>query len=96
MPTTGSPFHMRRDFEGTQPWMAEAACRGMDTNFFFPERGNNEHTIAQAKRVCEGCPVRQPCLEYALAYSGQHDAGIWAGTTEKERRRLRRQRRRVA
>jgi WhiB family redox-sensing transcriptional regulator len=41
--------------------------------------------------VCAGCPVRLQCLEMAL----QNDErfGIWGGLSERERRRVRLQRR---
>jgi WhiB family redox-sensing transcriptional regulator len=43
--------------------------------------------IAEAKAVCAACPVRIDCLGYALE-TGQ-DAGVWGGTSEKERREIR-------
>jgi WhiB family redox-sensing transcriptional regulator len=44
--------------------------------------------------VCHGCDVRISCLEHALA--SREKVGVWGGTTERERRRLIRQRRRIA
>ena len=54
---------------------------------FFPERGASTR---EAKEVCRGCVVRGECLEYALANGEKF--GIWGGLSERERRRLRRQR----
>ena len=71
-----------------QPWRAEAACRNLDLEMFFP---TSDEETGQAKAVCETCPVREACLEYALA-THQED-GVWGGLTEAERRRLRRRRR---
>jgi WhiB family redox-sensing transcriptional regulator len=48
----------------------------------------------QAKSVCSGCAVRQACLEHALG--ARERDGVWGGATEKERRRIIRQRRRTA
>jgi WhiB family redox-sensing transcriptional regulator len=45
--------------------------------------------IARAKEVCAQCPVHRDCLEYALETN--QDSGIWGGTSEEERRVLRRQ-----
>jgi WhiB family redox-sensing transcriptional regulator len=45
--------------------------------------------IDNAKSVCTDCEVRQPCLDFALATN--QDSGIWGGTSEEERRKLRRQ-----
>ena len=66
-------------------WTALAACRGCAPALFFPERG--EATEA-ARAVCQGCPVRPECLDYALARG--EDFGIWGGLSTKERRLLRR------
>jgi WhiB family transcriptional regulator, redox-sensing transcriptional regulator len=69
-------------------WHADAACRGRGTAVFFPGRGQNT-ACANAKAVCAGCPVRDECLDAALTHGEL--AGIWGGTSERERRRLRRQ-----
>ena len=74
-----------------ESWMKQGACRGLDPNLFFPIYEKDE---AVPKEVCSTCPVRIECLEYSL--ERREDHGIWGGTTEKERRRLRRQRRRTA
>lgn len=65
-------------------WRQLAACCGVDLDVFFPERGQ---TAGPARQVCAACPVRQPCLEYALSNRITH--GIWGGLTERERRPLR-------
>ncbi|HET9442453.1 MAG TPA: WhiB family transcriptional regulator, partial [Acidimicrobiales bacterium] len=70
-------------------WQAEAACRDIDTNLFFPE---SEAAVAPALAVCAGCPVRDECLDFALRT--RQDDGIWGGMTEADRRRLRRRIRR--
>ena len=44
----------------------------------------------EAKEVCRGCIVREDCLEYALLNGEKF--GIWGGMSERERRRIRRQR----
>ena len=62
-------------------WRELAACRGTDLEVFFPERGE---TAGLARRVCAACPVRQPCLDYAITNRITH--GIWGGLTERERR----------
>lgn len=66
-------------------------CRGVDPDLFFPERGASTR---EAKEVCRGCVVRQACLDYALEAGEKH--GIWGGMSERERRRLRRQRNEAA
>jgi len=64
-------------------WRQQAACRGTDLDLFYPERGKS---AGPARQVCAACPVRQPCLEYAL--SNRIMYGIWGGLTERERRPL--------
>jgi hypothetical protein len=65
-------------------WRELAACRGTDLNLFFPGRGESAEP---ARQVCAACPVRQPCLDYAV--SNAITDGIWGGLTERERRALR-------
>ena len=71
-------------------WAARGACRHSDPDLFFPvaARGPALRQLAQAKRVCERCPVRVQCLEYALQ-SGQ-SFGVWGGASAEERRLMRR------
>jgi WhiB family redox-sensing transcriptional regulator len=76
-------------------WEDDAACRGADTSLFFAPnyfetREQKEAREVQAKRICASCPVREPCLEYALRTRDPH--GIWGGLNEIERRRLLRSR----
>ncbi len=70
-----------------ESWQAFANCLGVDPDLFFPERGAS---TKEAKQVCQGCVVREDCLEYALANGEKF--GIWGGLSERERRRIRRQR----
>ena len=67
------------------------ACRGLDAGIFYPET-DDEAEIA--KEVCSECGVKAACLEYAL--SRREKVGVWGGATERERRRILRQRRRTA
>ena len=77
----------RRDITLDRSWQEFANCLGVDPDLFFPERGASTR---EAKEVCRGCVVRDDCLEYALANSEKF--GIWGGMSERERRRIRRQR----
>lgn len=73
--------------DGPQRWQERANCLGVDPDLFFPERGASTR---EAKGVCRGCEVRVECLEYAL--DNGEKFGIWGGLSERERRRVRRQR----
>ena len=73
-------------------WAESALCAQADPEVWFPERGRSAN---QARRICASCPVRTPCLDYALAgadtWAG-FSTGIWAGTTPRQRAAIRRAR----
>ena len=69
-------------------WMTEGNCNQTPPSMFFPSDGVG---VDAARKVCETCPVKSPCLEYALV--NRIDHGVWGGTSERERRRILRQRR---
>ena len=70
-------------------WRTRSACRDSDPDVFFPigSSGPAVEQIETARRICTACPVSDECLEFALATN--QEAGIWGGTTEEERRKLR-------
>lgn len=70
-----------------QGWRQLGSCFGAPslTTSFYPERGE---TVRQAKMVCAGCLVRTACLADACIVGEKH--GIWGGTSERERRQIRR------
>jgi len=72
-------------------WRRRSACRGLDPDIFYPVA---EDDADEARAVCAVCPVREACLEYALA--ARERDGIWGGASERERRRMVRQRRKTA
>jgi WhiB family redox-sensing transcriptional regulator len=72
-------------------WRENSACRDTDPDLFFPvgTTGPAIEQIENAKAVCRACDVQKACLDYALVTN--QDSGIWGGTSEEERRALRRQ-----
>ena len=73
------------------PWMDDAACIDEDPELFFPV-GNGgtaayDRHVGEARAVCAKCSVRRTCLAYAITANVE---GIWGGTTDNERRRVRR------
>lgn len=76
-------------------WMERGACHALvetigpekRNRIFFPTQGESAN---RAKAICAECPVAAECLEYALDTPERY--GIWGGTSEKERRVLRRER----
>lgn len=69
-------------------WMPQGRCREIPPGTFFPSDGVG---VEVARRICAECPVKAPCLEYALTHHIDH--GVWGGASERERRRILRQRR---
>jgi WhiB family redox-sensing transcriptional regulator len=71
-------------------WRRDALCRDTNPDLFFPvgTTGQALVQIENAKAVCRGCPAQEACLEFAL--STNQDSGVWGGTSEEERRKLRR------
>jgi WhiB family redox-sensing transcriptional regulator len=70
-------------------WRAHAACRDTDPDLFFPvgTTGPALDQIAAAKAVCRVCDAQPGCLEFALATN--QESGVWGGTSEEERRKMR-------
>jgi WhiB family redox-sensing transcriptional regulator len=73
-------------------WRDRAACRDSDPDLFFPigSTGAAVEEIRAAKAICQTCAVREECLAFALETN--QEAGVWGGTSEEERRALRRER----
>jgi WhiB family transcriptional regulator, redox-sensing transcriptional regulator len=72
-------------------WMGRGNCRDEPPTRFFPSDGVG---VEAARQICATCPVKAPCLEYALR--NRIDHGVWGGASERERRRILAQRRRDA
>jgi WhiB family redox-sensing transcriptional regulator len=75
-----------RSRRSARDWRDDAACRDVDPELFFPDgtAGPARLQAEQARRVCQSCPVQQPCLCFALRHS--LGFGIWGGTTGESRR----------
>jgi len=71
-------------------WRQHAICRDTDPDLFFPigTTGQALVQIDRAREVCNQCPVKVDCLEFALETN--QDSGIWGGASEEERRMIRR------
>lgn len=70
------------DARRNETWRRDAACAGLPTAIFFPDRGGDDrHPLA----ICHTCPVAADCLD--ASRSARY--GIWGGVPAKQRRRLR-------
>ncbi len=78
------------DFAPVRDWRELSACRDTDPDLFFPvgSTGLAAQQIVAAKAVCDVCPAKAPCLQFAI--ENNQDSGVWGGTSEDERRKLRR------
>ncbi|MBT8197337.1 MAG: WhiB family transcriptional regulator [Acidimicrobiia bacterium] len=72
-------------WEPEEGWRQDAACLGAEADLFFPVSEESDET-ARAKSICEVCPVRDECLQYA--FSTKQTEGVWGGMTGSERRRF--------
>ncbi|MFJ9412466.1 WhiB family transcriptional regulator [Streptomyces sp. NPDC101393] len=50
-----------------------------------------EKALVKAKHACSGCPIVKGCLKWALANPGLTKTGVWAATTVRDRKQLRKQ-----
>jgi WhiB family redox-sensing transcriptional regulator len=78
--TTRDPDPDNRD------WIEAGKCRDYPAKVFFPSNGAG---VEVARRICAECAVKEACLAYALA--NRITQGVWGGTSERQRRTLRRQ-----
>ncbi|MCX5346139.1 WhiB family transcriptional regulator [Streptomyces atratus] len=71
-------------------WRTASACKDEDPELFFPigNTGPALLQIEEAKAVCRRCPVMERCLQWALESGQEH--GVWGGTDEDDRRRMKR------
>lgn len=68
-------------------WQVDANCIGEDPDLFFPDRGASTR---KAKELCNSCIAQKHCLEYAIVNAEKF--GIWGGLSERERRKIRKER----
>lgn len=74
------------DFPSPPEWAKKAACQiAADPDIFFPIRGGSSKA---ARAICATCSERTPCLTYCM--SNNETFGIWGGTSDRDRRVLRR------
>ena len=82
------PWDLPRVIPPPPRWTRDAACADVAVSAFYPEKQDARAVIQAARAICATCPVAGPCLQWALDHD---EAGVWAGTTEEQRRQMRRQ-----
>jgi WhiB family transcriptional regulator, redox-sensing transcriptional regulator len=73
--------------DDVRAWQERSACRHADPDLFFPDSPHDVPPGAQV--LCMTCPVFDACFAYGLT----QEFGVWANTSEDDRRRIRRNRR---
>ena len=71
-----------------EPWMRHALCARVGGDFWFPDKGGVSREESMAKAICRKCPVRLPCLQYAMD-NGETE-GVYGGLSPRDRDQLRR------
>lgn len=71
-------------------WQKSGACNSAPSYVFFPEEQNDPYFQPDEglrgktfRDFCNGCVVKEICLEFAVLHDLQ---GIWGGTTDGERK----------
>lgn len=75
-------------------WVQHGSCHNASpavAALFFSEHNGD---IIAAKKICDDCPVREACLEWAIA--NHEDHGVWGGASERQRREIRRRQKRAS
>ena len=74
-----------------EKWKLEASCQGLDTELFFPEKG--QELDPMVKKMCAACPVRIECLTYGTE---NQLLGSWGGLGPRARRTWNKHRQKIA
>lgn len=68
----------------------KGACVGKPQEGFFMENSSQtDPRVLEALACCARCPVRKPCLDYAMRIPWASDFGIWGGTNRNQRLKMR-------
>ncbi len=69
--------------EEDESWKADGACSGLPTIWWYQNVKEPNEPERRARKICEGCPVRRECLEYALR--NREKDGVWGGLNTDDR-----------
>ena len=81
-----SSAHLRIDFDGVIPILKDASCKHApeplwDLDIDKESRHSRAKRHHEAKAVCDGCPAKNECLNWAVERSATDDdvRGVWGG-----------------
>ncbi len=64
----------------------DLGCRAVDPLDVMVPAGYTDREVADARTVCQPCPIWETCLTWAVEHDPNH--GVYAGTTPDQRQRL--------
>lgn len=71
-------------------WTGSEPCRSTDPDFFYPDNPTQTlHRRRMIRRICDGCPSREPCGEWGIRHERD---GFWGGLSPSDRSRIRKER----
>ena len=78
--------------EPREGWREHAACRGIDTDWFYPDNRESKRPPQQVLDVCVHCPVRLDCGKQLVREESENNAdsihGVRAGMAARTREKL--------
>lgn len=76
-----------KTFKGYPKWTGSEPCMSSDPEFFYPDDPNEAvYRSRTVKRICDGCPTREPCGEWGILHETY---GFWGGLSPSDRSRIR-------
>lgn len=69
-------------------WQIKGLCSSgeYDPNLWYPDPPRVEQKSREAKIICQGCPVKLACADWALLH--REIAGVWGGLSAEDRKRI--------
>lgn len=71
-------------------WVTQGRCSTTDPEAWWPDSKTDPYRTTTALAVCESCPVKAQCLQWAL--DNKEYEGVWGGTTPDQRAQMLRER----
>ena len=64
-------------------WHQHAACLGQPAEWWFPGTYSGSNAYANARRICNRCPVKRECLAEAIEHDIEY--GMYGGLSPRQR-----------
>ena len=87
MQQTKKSFELYAEITRDLSTIGGSPCENAPDMFFIDEQDTlGREKIRNSKKLCDDCPIKFKCLEYAL--EANESQGIWGGLTYNERKLL--------